>query len=331
MNNDKCNSGSNTRFLMTSAGMAITAIFCNFLWGSAFPAVKIGYRLFDIPSSSPSSQILFGGIRFTLAGFLVVIFGSIIEKRLLFPNKKAVPKILKLCLFQTVLQYVFFNIGLAHTSGVKSSIIEASSVFMAVIISGLLFRMEKVTANKILGCIIGFVGVVLVNLAGSASGNQAVVQTAGTTGIAAVSSFTLTGEGFILISTVSYAFSTVLMKKYSRDEDPVMLSGYQFIAGGLIMIIIGACFGGHVAFTAPSCIPLMIYLAFISSAAYSLLGLLLKYHPVSRVAVFGFTNPVFGVLLSALFLNETDMIMHWQIIAALPLVCDGIWCVNRAR
>ena len=29
------------------------------------------------------------------------------------------------------------------------------------------------------------------------------------------------------------------------------------------------------------------------------LGILLKYNPVSKVAIFGFTNPVFGVLLSA--------------------------------
>ena len=314
----------NKSFLMTSFGMSITAIFCNFLWGSAFPAVKIGYRLWSVSSDSSASQILFGGIRFTLAGVLVIIFGSLIQKRLLFPTKKAVPKILKLCLFQTVLQYVFFNIGLAHTSGVKSSIIEASSVFMAVMISGLLFRMEKVTADKILGCVIGFIGVVLVNLAGSTS--------VSVSGAAAASSFSLTGEGFILISTVSYAFSTVMMKKYSRDDDPVMLSGYQFMIGGIIMTMIGAVSGGHLTITAPSsCITMMLYLAFISSMAYSLWGLLLKYHPVSRVAVFGFTNPVFGVLLSAIFLDEKDLVMHWQVIAALPLVCLGIWCVNRAK
>lgn len=304
----------NRNFIMTNAGMAITAIFCNFLWGSAFPAVKKGYILFDVAKDSPQSQILFGGIRFIIAGVLVIIFGSMISRRILIPTKKEVPMILKLCMFQTVLQYTFFNIGLAHTSGVKSSIIESSSVFAAVIISGCMFRLETVTTNKILGCVIGFVGVVLVNLTGSSIDL----------------SFHINGEGFILISTVSYAFSTVIMKRYSKNSDPVMLSGYQFIAGGIIMTIIGAVTGGSLCFTSYTCIPLMLYLAFISSTAYSLWGLLLKYHPVSRVAVFGFMNPVFGVLLSALFLGESSLMMRWQIIAALPLVCIGIWCVNRS-
>jgi drug/metabolite transporter (DMT)-like permease len=64
-----------------------------------------------------------------------------------------------------------------------------------------------------------------------------------------------------------------------------------------------------------------VYLGFVSAAAYSLYGLLLKYHPVSKVAIFGFTNPIFGVILSALFLHEDLSALGWQLYTLHWLLC----------
>ena len=96
------------------------AILCCLLWGSAFPSIKIGYRLFEIGSGDSMSQILFAGIRFFLAGILAIIFGSLLQKKVLFPKKDSWRMVCKLSIFQTVLQYFFFDMGLAHSSGVKS-------------------------------------------------------------------------------------------------------------------------------------------------------------------------------------------------------------------
>ena len=134
------------------------AILCNALWGSAFPAVKSGYRLFAITGDDPASQILFAGIRFFLAGFLALLIGSLLQKKVLLPKKTSVPLVLKLSVFQTVLQYIFFYLGLAHTSGVKGSIIIASNTFVAILVASLLFHQEKLTGRKITACIIGFAG-----------------------------------------------------------------------------------------------------------------------------------------------------------------------------
>ena len=299
-------------FLKSAPGMILTAIFCNFLWGSAFPCIKIGYHLFQVSANDSASQILFAGTRFTLAGILVILIGSFLSGKKLLPTKNNFPKVLILALFQTILQYLFFYIGLAHTSGVKSSIIEATSVFMAILISSFFFRMERFTSKKILGCLLGFAGVVLVNLGGHAVSMG----------------FQWNGEGFILLSTISCACSTVLIKFFSRTENPVLLSGWQFFIGGLVMALYGFLTGGRLTVTSGAAWLLLLYLALISSVAYSLWGILLKYHPVSKVSVYGFTNPVFGVLLSAVFLHENAL--GWQIFAALPLVCIGIWCVNSA-
>lgn len=74
---------------------------------------------------------------------------------------------------------------------------------------------------------------------------------------------------------------------------------------------------------------MLVYLAVVSAVAYSLWGILLKYNPVSKVAVFGFMNPVFGVILSALLLGEGAQAAGVKSLIALLLVSIGIYVVNK--
>ena len=289
------------------------AILCCLLWGSAFPCIKLGYQLFEIPAGDSAAQILFAGIRFSLAGVLTILAGSFLQKKFLVPKKSSFSKVLKLSMFQTVLQYVFFYIGLAHTTGVKGSIVNAVNVFFSILVSSLLFRLEKLDWKKIAGCIIGFVGVVIVNFGGSFE-----------------MKFRLMGDGFLMISAFTYALSTVLIKIYGKDENPVVLSGYQFFVGGLIMVVAGLSMGGKIVAVSATGLLLLLYMAFISAGAYTIWSLLLKYNSVSKVAVFGFCTPVFGVILSALFLGEQTG-FQLKTLMALLFVCAGIVVVNYKK
>ena len=123
--------------------VCLLAMVCCALWGSAFPCIKVGYRLFQIDSADTATQILFAGCRFTIAGIMVILFGSILQGRFLKAGKGDLPRIGKICLLQTVVQYFFFYVGLAHTTGVKGSIVEASNVFLAILVSSLIFHQEK--------------------------------------------------------------------------------------------------------------------------------------------------------------------------------------------
>ena len=293
--------------------VCLLTFICCFLWGSAFPAIKIGYQMFSIESSDVAGQILFAGIRFFLAGVLVILFGSLIARKPLLPRRSSLAPVGVLALTQTIIQYFFFYIGLANTTGVKSSIINASNTFFAILIAGLIFRYEKLNRGKLIGCVIGFAGVVLINLAGGSFDFHMKVN----------------GEGFILIAALSYAMSSVLIKKFSATEDPVMLSGWQFMLGGLVLAAAGFLMGGRISGFAPLSVLLLLYMAMISAVAYSLWGILLKYNPVSRITVFGFMNPVFGVILSALWLGENNQAFSIYGLAALALVSLGIYLVNR--
>lgn len=290
------------------------ALLCCALWGSAFPCIKIGYRLFDIASGDVAAQILFAGCRFTLAGVLALAIGSALNREWLVPKRRSYGRIAKLALLQTVAQYIFFYVGLANTTGVKASIIEGVNVFIAILVASLLFHQEKLSAAKILGCVIGFAGVVLVNISGGGLDFG----------------FHFTGEGFIFLSTIAYAFSSVFLKRYSKEDNPVLLSGWQFVFGGLVMIVCGLLAGGRLSEWSVAGVLMLLYMAVISAVAYSLWGILLKYNPVSKVAVFGFMNPVFGVILSAILLHEGDSI-GVMCLVSLALVCAGIYIVNRGE
>lgn len=303
-------------FLKKRPAVIILALLCCLLWGSAFPCIKLGYGWFAVDAGDTFAQILFAGLRFTLAGAGVIAVGSLLARRFLLPK---CPRTWRRCgvlaLVQTVAQYVFFYIGLAHTSGVKASVLEASNVFFAILLSALVFRQEKLQLKNVAGCLLGFAGVVLVNLSSGGLGGG----------------FTMAGDGLMLLSALAYAVSSVLIKSFSKEDDPVTLSGWQFFFGGLILTAVGLLGGGRLTVWQPKGIAMLAYLAFVSAAAYTIWGLLLKYNNVSTVTVIGFMNPVFGVLLSALALGETEQALRLQNLAALVLVCAGIFAVNAAN
>lgn len=297
-------------FMSKTVVVVFGAMICCALWGSAFPCIKIGYELFDIGNNDTFGQILFAGIRFTLAGVFALLFGSIAAKKPLMPSKRSAGKIIKLSMFQTIIQYLFFYIGLSHTSGVKASIIDGASVFIAIFVSCIIFKLEKMTSAKLIGSIIGFIGIVLINLTGLNF------------------DFSFLGEGFILISAIGYAMSSVFMKRYSENVNPVLLSGWQFVFGGVVMTIVGLVFGGTIKVISAKSVFMLLYLALLSAAAYSLWSVLLKYNPVSKVTVFGFMNPVFGSIFSIMLLGESEAFSLVTLIS-LVLVSIGIYIVNR--
>lgn len=134
--------------------------------GQRLPCIKIGYELLGLSSDQTGAQVLFAGLRFTLAGVLALLLGSILERRILLPRKRAVGKILILSVFQTSLQYFCLYVGLAHTTGVGASILIGSNTLLAILMASLLFHQEKLNFPKMAGCLVGLGGVVLANLGG---------------------------------------------------------------------------------------------------------------------------------------------------------------------
>ncbi len=291
----------------------LSASFCCLLWGSAYPAIKNGYLLFAIAPDDIPAKLLFAGYRFLFAGLLLLVMALATRRDILTPLRNDPGALTVLGLAQTCLQYIFFYIGLANTTGVKGSIMNATGVFFSVLLAHFIYQNDRLSRNKILGCLIGFAGVLVVNFGRDLLDFD----------------FSLLGDGFVVISAFVLSAASIYGKGLSQRMDSIVLTGHQLSIGGLMLILLGFGFGGSLSgFTLKSS-ALLVYMILLSSAAFSLWTILLKYNRVGLVVVFTFLIPVFGALLSAVFLGE--VILEWKNVLALTLVCLGIWLVTKER
>ncbi len=251
------------------------------------------------------------GIVFFLAGVFTFLLGCILERRIITMKKASIPYVFGQGILQTTLQYVCFYIGLAHTTGAKGSVINASNAFFSIIAAHFLMKSEKLTWKKIAGCLVGFAGIIIINLEPGAWGSD----------------FSFLGEGMVLVCACSYGLSSVTLKMISDKEKPVTITAYQLLFGGAVLILLGVVSGGSVyGFNIKSSL-LLLYMSLLSTVAFSIWAELLKYNSVGKVAIFGFSIPVFGVGLSAIFLGE--QVLSVKNLAALICVSVGIIIINR--
>lgn len=294
--------------LSNKAVVALIAVICTALWGTAFPFVKIGYEQFQIASNDIIDKFIFAGFRFALAGIIVLIIGFCINPKEMKPTKKDLMPIGLISFFQTICQYLFFYIGIGYISGTKSALFTSVSTFAIVLISPLLFKSDKLTVQKICGCIIGVSGIFMVNFSGSD-----------------MLSFTLYGDGLVILSNLCGAAGNIASKKVGQNKNPIMLTGWQLLFGGLVLLAVGFICGGHLNTENIMGIVNLIYLAAMAGIAFMLWTMLLLHNNVSDVCVYNLLTPVFGTIWSGLFLGESFTVIN---IVSLVLVAGGIFLVN---
>lgn len=287
------------------------ATLCCLLWGSSYPAIKSGYALFHIATDDIAGKIIFAGYRFLFAGTLLLLFALAQRKPIARFSLQQFGQLTLLGVTQTAIQYAIFYIGLAFTTGVKGSIMNATGTFFSVLLAHFIYQNDRLSYNKTLGCVIGFAGVMLVNFNGVLGGF----------------SVNWLGDGFVVLAAFILSAATLYGKKLSQAIDPTVMTGWQLAIGGGILVAGGYLAGGTLTVYNVISLTVLGYLILLSSVAFALWSTLLKYNRVSMIAPFNFVIPVAGSVLSAIFLGENILELKYAI--ALVLVCSGIWWVNK--
>ncbi len=287
------------------------ATLCCLLWGSSYPAIKNGYEIFEIATDDIPSKIVFAGYRFLFAGLLLLLFAMAQRKPIARFSPRQYGQLAFLGLTQTSVQYAFFYIGLAFTTGVKGSIMNATGTFFSVLLAHFIYQNDKLSYNKTIGCVLGFAGVMLVNI------NHSLMDV----------SFVWMGDGFVVLAAFILSAATLYGKRISQTVDPTVMTGWQLAFGGGVLVVGGYLTGGTLVVHSATAVAILGYLTLLSSIAFALWSVLLKYNRVSMIAPFNFVIPVAGTVLSAIFLGENILDIKYAI--ALVLVCSGIWGVNK--
>lgn len=293
---------------------SLIAVFCNLLWGSAFPALKIVYAQMGIASSDLGGTITFISLRFFLAGLILFVFGLLTHAPLFKINKKQLLLITILGVFNTTLQYFFFNIGVNNTPGIKASILGQVGIFFSVILAHFIYKDDKLNLRKILGLTLGFLGLILINLNKSSEGFL---------------QFRLLGEGFMIFSGLVSTLAMFLAKRIGKELPSIVYTSWQMLIGASLLFIVGHFMGGNVRslhFTSTGII-LLFYLALLSSVAFCLWYYILQFRKIGEISLYKFVVPVSGTLLTTLFIPAEKLLpVH---IIALLLVALGIVVVNN--
>ncbi|HHY72052.1 MAG TPA: DMT family transporter [Bacillus bacterium] len=299
------------KFFTNKYGVIIAALLATFLWGSAFPFIKLSYHELDIESGETAQQLLFAGYRFFLASLFIIIFIVITKKKAIF-KKETLKPVLKIGFFQTFIQYVFFYIGLSLSTGIQGSIIAGTTSFFQILFAHFMYKDEAINFRKSIGLIVGFTGVVIVNL------------TKGTF----VLEFGL-GEFFLLLSAMAGALGNLFARNGSMKIDVAYLTAYQMLFGSIGLLVSGAMFIGFAPFVfSIKALWMLLYLSFLSAAGFILWNNVMKYNEVGKVSMYLFFIPVFGVFLSSMLLGEQ---MHAYVLVGLIFVTTGIIIVNRKK
>lgn len=285
------------------------AVLCTALWGSAAPCIKKGYEVFGVAAGESFSQLVFAGWRFLFAGLLVLLAARLKGRRIA-PHRGEWKPILWISLFQCIIQYPLYYLGLSATTGTKGSVLSGTQTFFALLLAHLFLKNDKLNRQKSLGCICGFAGVLVLGLGG-------------------LNGFHLSGDGLVLLSAVSAGAGALVSRIFTPGRDPMLLTGWQLLIGGAFLLAAGSAGGGRLGTVTLPGVLLLAYMVVLSAAAFTIWTALLGKFPVGRVSLFGFLIPVFGALFSALVLGEN--IFTLRNLAALALVSGGIAIANYVR
>lgn len=278
--------------------LIIAALFCTyFIWGSTYLAIRFGIESFP--------PFLMAGMRFTIAGAILYA----VMRYLGAPNPTrqqwvgaSVVGLLLPALGNGTVCYVQQTVS----SSVAALSIATAPIWMAIFSS---FWGHKITAKEWLGIAIGLVGIVLLNLGGSFSGDF-------------LSAFLL------IFAAASWSFGSVWGKHLAMPQG-LMASGAQMFAGGIALMIASTVAGEtwpqHI--TAKSWGAMLFLIVLGSLIAYSAYQYLLKTVRPLVASSNTFVNPIVAFGVGIWLANEHVTKME---LIALAVILLGVFLVLTA-
>lgn len=268
----------------TSIKISLLAIFSCLLWSTAFVGIKIGLQY--------TSPLQFAGIRFFLAGLLLLPFSGSFKKlfNAIYLHRKL---ILRVAFFQTGLLYALFYYGIHLLPGALTAIIIGSQPLFAAIVAHLFLSDDKMGLQKTITITSGISGIVLIALPKGLSGPDGMTE--------------LMGMVLLILANIASGLGNVIVSKNKGSLSPIVLNALQMMIGGSFLFIISLFTESYKGFSFPlEYYGSLLWLSFISAAAFSIWFMLLQKPEVkvSDLNVFKFIIPVFGAILSWLILPD---------------------------
>lgn len=278
-------------------------------WGWAYPLIKLGFEAFGITADMTGSKMLFAGIRFAISGGIILTIAAASHRKFTVQHPADWGYIVLFSLLNTTLHYAFFYIGLSHSEGSRAAIFNSLGVFMLVLLACMFFKSDRLTVRKVVGCLVGFAGILSLHIGGEESGK-----------------FSFLGDGMIILNALCSAMAGLMTRGLAKRVDVFVGTGYSLAFGGLMLVGCGLTLHGELPVFSWNGGLILLLLIGISTLGFALYNKLLSCNPVGRVAIFNSLIPVVGALTSCLCLHEP---FYWKYLMAVLLATTGIYVINK--
>jgi len=269
----------------TRARAYLAWAFVCLVWGTTYLAIRIALE--TIP------PLLMGGIRFLVAGLLMIIMLAARGETL--PGVRALPAL-------TILGVLMLGLGNGGVvwaeqtvpSGL-TAVLVATSPFWMVGIDALTPHGQRLTVRRLAGLVIGFCGIVMLVWPEIRVGGGRAF---------------LVGVIAAQIACLGWALGSIFGRRRghtdARDENVLVTAAYEMLFGGLFLFLAGTARGelGWLAFNTRTAAALAYLIVFGAIGGFTAFAYALKHLPVATASLYAYVNPVIAVILGTLILKE---------------------------
>ncbi|MHA2339410.1 MAG: DMT family transporter [Candidatus Hodarchaeales archaeon] len=289
------------------------------IWGGTWP---VGRWLVTDTAGPTIPQLMISSIRYVIVTVIFLFLLLLKEKSIhLEFLKKNFIEIFFMGLFLIPIYQIGYVYGNTFTSASDASVIFSTSPLWVVII-GFLFFKYKISLKILIGPLLGILGVGLI--ANFSPDNNVENK--------------ILGDLLIIIAAIAYAFYTILLNKTLKKSHPqppstLVILTWVFVVGTFLLVPFSIFLSPeYLGIESYLIIPERIWYGIIYLAVFATVwGFLLYAEAVNRlnatrVIVFLNLIPIFGILLSSLWLGEKlDILVHT---ISLVIILLGVAIVN---
>lgn len=278
------------------------------LWGSLFPMVKKGYSLFG--ASTSGDYLTFAGVRFLICGIIICSYVFIKNKNAFKSVKNNFFMILLSGTFAIILHYACTYIALSMEGGSKTAILKQLGAVLYICFAPIFFKDDKFTIKKGVGLLLGIGGIFAINAGGG--------------------EFTFKiGDLLIIGASFCTVFANITAKNVFKNVEPIVSTGVSQVFGGVILLVIGALFGGDFSMFIPQKGEQFLVLGGIITASifsYCIWYTVVKKENLSKLFIIKFSEPLFAAVFSWIILGEE--IFEIKYLISFVLISLGVIVAN---
>jgi drug/metabolite transporter (DMT)-like permease len=303
-----------TRKALDGPAIALMLVLCA-TWGMQQVALKA--------TAADISPLLQVSLRSGLAAVLVALVMMFRKDTLLPANGTWRAGLVVGALF--ALEYLLVGEGLRYTSAAHTAVFLYTAPVFAALGLHWKLRSERLQALQWLGIGIAFIGIVSAFLGGGILSTAAHIP-----GM-------LVGDLLALGAGASWGATTVVIRTTRLSQAPATQTLLYQLLGAFLLLLGAAAIRGQLTInpTPVALAALVFQTVVVSFASFLAWFWLLRHYLASRLGIFSFMTPIFGVVLGAWLLNEPVepgfLAGGLMVLAGIVLVSGYEWLMLQIR